>query len=47
MPPPEDPGVTVSVGYFGPLAVTPRGHTYILLFSDRFSRWDDMFRHYR
>ena len=28
---------------FAPLSVTPRGNTYILLFTDRFSRRDDMF----
>ena len=43
MPLPEGPGVTVSVDYFGPLPVTPRGNTYILLFTDRFSRRPDMF----
>ena len=43
MPLPEDPGVAVSVDYFGPLPVTPRGNTYILLFTDRFSRRADMF----
>ena len=43
MPLPEDPGVDVSVDYFGLLPVTPRGNTYILLFTDRFSRRADMF----
>ena len=43
MPLPEDPGVAVSVDYFGPLLVTPRGNSYILLFTDRFSRRADMF----
>ena len=43
MPLPEGPGVAVSVDYFGPLPVTPRGNTYILLFTDRFSRRADMF----
>ena len=43
MPLPEGPGVAVSVDYFGPLPVTPRGNTYILLFNDRFSRQADMF----
>ena len=42
MPLPEDPGVAVSVDYFGPLPVTPRDNTYILLFTDRFSRRADM-----
>ena len=38
----EGPGVAFSVGYFGPLPVTPRG-TYILLFTDRFDRQADTF----
>ena len=42
MPLPEGPGVAVSVDYFGPLPVTPRGNTYTLLFTDRFSRRADM-----
>ena len=40
---PEGPGVAVSVDYFSPLQVTPGGNTYILLFTDRFSRWADIF----
>ena len=40
---PEGPGVAISVDYFGPLPVTPRGNTYILLITDRFSRRADMF----
>ena len=43
MPLPEGPGTAVSVDYFGPLPVTPRGNTYILLFTDRFSRRADMY----
>ena len=43
MPLPEGPGVTASVDYFGPLPVTPRGNTCILLFIDRFSRRADRF----
>ena len=43
LPLPEGPGVAVSVDYFGPLPVTPRGNIYILLFTDRFSRRADMF----
>ena len=43
MPLPEGPGAAVSVGYFRPLAVTPRGNTYILLFTDRFSPRADIF----
>ena len=40
---PEGPGVATSVNYFGPLPVAPRGNTYILLITDRFSRRADMF----
>ena len=43
MPLPEGPGIAVSVDYFGPLPVTPRGNTYILLFTDRFSHPTDMY----
>ena len=43
MPLPKGPGIAVSVDYFDPLPVTPRGNTYILLFNDRFSRRADMF----
>ena len=43
MPLPEGPGIAVSVDYFGPIPVTPRDNTYIFLFTDRFSRWADMF----
>ena len=38
LPLPSGPGVTVNVDYFGPVPVTPRGKSYILLFTDRFSR---------
>ena len=43
MPLPEGSRVAVSFDYFGPLPVTPRGNTYILLFTDRFRRRADMF----
>ena len=43
MPLPEGSEVAVSVDYVGPLSVTSRGNTYILLFNDRFSRRADMF----
>ena len=43
MPLPEGSGVAVSVGYFGPLPVTPRGNTYMLLCTDHFSHRADMF----
>ena len=43
LPLPNGPGETVSVDYFGPLPLTPRGNTYILLFTDRFSRRADMY----
>ena len=42
-PLPNSPGVAVSVDYFGPLPITARGNSYILLFTDRFSRRADMF----
>ena len=35
---PEGPGIAVGVNYFGHLPVTQRGNTYILIFTDRFSR---------
>ena len=40
---PNSPGVAVSVDYFGPLPITTRRSSYILLFTDRFSRRADMF----
>ena len=43
IPLPNSPGISVSVGYFGPLPTTARGNSYILLFTDRFSRRTDMF----
>ena len=43
IPLPEGPGIAISVDYFGPLPVTSRGNTYILLITDRFSRRADMF----
>ena len=43
MPLPGGPGVAISVDYFGPLPVTPRGNTYILLITNRFSCRADMF----
>ena len=43
MPLREGPGVAISVDFFGPLPVTPRGNSYILLITDRFSRRADMF----
>ena len=39
---PNGPGITVSIDYFGPLPLTPRGNFYIILFTDRFSRRADM-----
>ena len=38
IPSPDGPGIAVSIDYFGPLPVTPRGNAYILLFTDRSSR---------
>ena len=44
MPLPEGPSVAVIDNYVvGPLPVTSRGNTYILLFTNRFSRPTDMF----
>ena len=43
MPLPKGPGIAVSVDYFGPPPVPPRGDTYILLFTDHFSRRADTF----
>ena len=43
LPLPNGPGILVSVDYFGPLPLTPRGNAYILLFTDRFSRRADMY----
>ena len=40
---PNSPGISVSVHYFGPLPTTAQGNSYILLFTDRFSRRADMF----
>ncbi|CAB1121588.1 unnamed protein product [Ectocarpus sp. CCAP 1310/34] len=40
---PEGPGTVVGVDFFGPLPVTAKGNSYILLFTDRFSRRADMF----
>ena len=42
MPLPEGPGIAVNVDHYGPVPVTPRGNTYILLFADGFSRRADM-----
>ena len=43
IPLPNSPGVSVSVDYFGPLSTIVRENSYILLFTDRFSRRADMF----
>ena len=43
IPLPNGPGISVSVDYFGPLPIMTRGNSYILLFTDRFSRRVDMF----
>ena len=42
IPLPNSSGVAVSVDYFGPLPITARGNSYMLLFTDRFSRRADM-----
>ena len=41
IPLPNSPDIAVD--YFGPLPITARGNSYILLFTDRFSRRADMF----
>ena len=43
LPLPPGPSIAVSVDNFEPLPVKPRGNTYILLFTDRFSRRGDIF----
>ena len=43
IPLPNSLGVIASVDYFGPLPITARGNSYIVLFTDRFSRRADMF----
>ena len=43
IPLPNSAGVAFSVDYFGPLPTTARGNSYILFFTDRFSRRADMF----
>ena len=43
IPLPNGPGISASVHYFGPLPITARGNSFILLFTDRFSRRADMF----
>ena len=43
MPLPQGPGTVVGVNFFGPLPLTAKGNSYILLFTDRFSRRADMF----
>ena len=37
------PGIAVSIDYFNPLPVTPRGNTYMMLFTDSFSRRADTY----
>ena len=43
LPLPHGPGILVSVDYVGSLPTTPRGNSYILLFTDRFSRRADVY----
>ena len=43
MPLPSGPGIAISVDYFAPLPVTPKGNSYILIFTDRFSRRAGMY----
>ena len=42
-PLPNSPGISVSVDYFGSLPTTARRNSYILLFTDRFSRRAHLF----
>ena len=42
-PLPNSPGYSVSVDYIGPLPIAARGSFHIDLFTDRFSRREDMF----
>ena len=43
IPLPNSPSSAISVDYFGPLPITARGNSYILPFTDRFSRRADVF----
>ena len=43
LPLPNGPGILVSVDYFVPLPLKPRGNGYILLFTDKFSRRADKY----
>lgn len=43
LPVPNGPGVYVAIKYFGPLTVTARGTSYIVMFTDRFSRHAGMY----
>ena len=43
VPLPSSPGISISVDYFWPLPTTARGNSYILLFTDRFSRRAELF----
>ena len=43
VPLPNSPGISVSVDYFRTLPTTARGNSYVLIFTDRFSRRADTF----
>lgn len=43
LPLPNALGILVRVDYVGALVIIPRGNAYIPLFTDRFSRRDDMY----
>lgn len=43
MPSPNAPGIVFGVSFFGPLPLTARGYTRILLSTDRFSRGADIY----
>ena len=42
LPLPSRPGIAISIDYFGPVPVTPKANSYILL-TDRFSRRANMY----
>lgn len=43
IPLPNSPGISAVVNYFEPLPIAARGNSYILLFTDHFSRRADLF----
>lgn len=47
LPLPNGLDMVVSVDYFEPLLVTPRGNSYVFIFTDRFSHRADVFSPFR